>query len=259
MRMSRKGKVLYERDAVNPEAPRVALVSDTGYAVTLDEWDQPGYDHALVIYAPDGSLVVDRRLEELLVENELPNLEETASSRRWAQVATPPRISHDLLVIPMVHGQDIHVRLRDGQRLEGSVPLPIPTDEQRYTEYVTGKRAWDAVTIELHENDARGGAVCTVDVTRAACKPWGKTTQRKRGRKVSRAAVATALSQTLPLGALANTEPGSNLPGPHWLVVVRFAEASGVSYDYKVLVSRDAPPADRAAAVAALRALTPLR
>ena len=43
------------------------------YVVTRDRWHRVGYDHCLVIYGPDGKVVKDFKLEDLLTERDILN------------------------------------------------------------------------------------------------------------------------------------------------------------------------------------------
>ena len=76
-------KKLYQRKLVNQLAPVKVLLSDAGQLVTLDDWDNAGYKHALVIYDRKGKVVVDCALEHLLLPDELARVDTSVSSRWW--------------------------------------------------------------------------------------------------------------------------------------------------------------------------------
>jgi hypothetical protein len=78
-----KPKRLYRRAPVNQVAPVKVLLSDGGQLVTLDDWDNAGYKHALVIYDKKGKVVVDCALEHLLTPEELARVDTSISSRWW--------------------------------------------------------------------------------------------------------------------------------------------------------------------------------
>ena len=78
-----KPKKLYRRAPVNQVAPVKVFLSDGGHLVTLDEWGNAGYKHALVIYDRKGKVVVDCALEHLLLPEELAQLQASISSRWW--------------------------------------------------------------------------------------------------------------------------------------------------------------------------------
>ena len=76
-------KKLYQRKLINQLAPVKVLLSDGGQLVTLDDWDNAGYKHALVIYDRKGKVVVDCALEHLLLPDELARVDTSISSRWW--------------------------------------------------------------------------------------------------------------------------------------------------------------------------------
>jgi hypothetical protein len=92
--------VRWSRELVN--IPVTAFVADDArHLVTFDTWAKLGYEHALVIYDEQGTVVVDDDLEALLSAEEI-------ASRRWLQGAT---IAFDN------GGQDIVIRLQWGKRI----------------------------------------------------------------------------------------------------------------------------------------------
>jgi hypothetical protein len=107
---------VWSRDLVN--IPVSAYVADDGkHVVTLDTWAKLGYEHALVVYGEDGSLVRDYDLDALLSRDEIANsVVHTMSARRWLQGAT---IAFDHgaehIVIALHWGKVLRVALSTGK------------------------------------------------------------------------------------------------------------------------------------------------
>ena len=59
---------LWKAQLANEVMPQAALVSMAGHVVTLDDHDEAGADHALVVYDPGGRLVRSFALQDLLGE-----------------------------------------------------------------------------------------------------------------------------------------------------------------------------------------------
>ena len=76
---------VWSRWLENPYAPHKVLVADSGeYVVTFDEWGGVGYGpNVVVIYGPEGELVKQFALEDLLTEEEIAAVPQTVSSRWW--------------------------------------------------------------------------------------------------------------------------------------------------------------------------------
>jgi TonB family protein len=70
---------------VNEVSPVDLAISDRGdYIVTLDNWHSMGYgDSVVVIYRPNGRVVRQIALEELVAESDIQHLARTASSIWW--------------------------------------------------------------------------------------------------------------------------------------------------------------------------------
>ena len=94
--LRKQGHKVYERAVVNPIAASFYLVADSGHVITFNDHGRVGHDHAIVIYAPDGKLVIDRRLEELLTTVELVSLGWSQGSRWW--IEREPTLSHDMVL-----------------------------------------------------------------------------------------------------------------------------------------------------------------
>lgn len=76
--------VLREQPLLNEVAPVVALVSDTGFIATLDNWHSIGFgEHVLVIYGPDGAVLRSFTLSELLPDTYTAGLLRSVSSLHW--------------------------------------------------------------------------------------------------------------------------------------------------------------------------------
>lgn len=69
--------------------PQQVLISGNRAAavsvVTLDTYARLGFEHALVVYGPQGKLLADYRLEDLLTPQELARVPASVSSRFWTE------------------------------------------------------------------------------------------------------------------------------------------------------------------------------
>lgn len=107
---------VWSRELVN--IPVSAYVANDGkHVVTLDTWAKLGYEHALVIYREDGSVVTDYDLDVMLSGDEIANsVVHTMSARRWLQGAT---IAFDRgaehVVITLHWGKVLRVALATGK------------------------------------------------------------------------------------------------------------------------------------------------
>jgi len=78
------GQVLWRGRFLNEWSPRRALVAGDGrHVVTIDDWVHGGRRHALVIYGPDGKLVRDLALSDLLEPDEIKHLERGKFGLEW--------------------------------------------------------------------------------------------------------------------------------------------------------------------------------
>jgi hypothetical protein len=105
----------WSRDLVN--IPVLAYVANDGkHVVTFDTWAKLGYEHALVVYGEQGTVIVDCDLEALLSADEIAtSVVHAVSARRWLQGATimfDPSDSH--IVINLSWGKIIRVALATG-------------------------------------------------------------------------------------------------------------------------------------------------
>ena len=114
---------LYQRKLVNGLAPVQILVADGGQVVTIDDWARAGYQHSLVIYDKKGKLVVDCALEQMLLPEELPGVEQSTSSRWWRAKEHPIWLEGAAVNIKSAWGAVLRFDLatggqsRDGQRV----------------------------------------------------------------------------------------------------------------------------------------------
>ena len=111
-----KPKKLYRRAPVNQVAPVKVLLSDSGRLVTLDEWHNAGYKHALVIYDKKGKVVVDCALEHLLQPEELAKVDTSISSRWW-------RLEEKADGDAWLDGESVMVKVKTGEPLVMRVDL----------------------------------------------------------------------------------------------------------------------------------------
>lgn len=97
-KMSRNGemKTLWKNPLVS--IPIDAYVSNKGHFIMLDEYGMVGYNHVLVLYSPEGKLLADYKLTDLLTEQEIKeHTSRTVSSRWWrnnAQLTFNNRHTH---------------------------------------------------------------------------------------------------------------------------------------------------------------------
>jgi len=83
-RGDKAGQVLWRGKLVNEWAPRRVLVAGDGrHVVTIDDWLHGGRQHALVIYGPQGKLVRDLALSDLLEPDEIKHLERGKFGLEW--------------------------------------------------------------------------------------------------------------------------------------------------------------------------------
>jgi len=67
----------------NPVSPTDALVTNSGYLVTFDNWHNLGYGKAVAIYEPAGRLIRAYTLEQLYSPDRLGKIPRSVSSRWW--------------------------------------------------------------------------------------------------------------------------------------------------------------------------------
>ncbi len=209
--------------------PRTAMVLDDGRVVTVDTWLNAGGDHALVVYDPQGAVVLERRLEELLTTAELVGLTASRGGRRW--LMGTPVATADRVKLPIGDGkQALEIRLADGAQYRDGKLAAVLTDTARFTAYVTGKRSHKGVTIQFLEIDATGsGRTCRAEPTVTKCSvamPRGgqQDTTTRHNAAAFRKALATApRSLKLPTGVRG--------AGERWILMFDFDEA-GYRYRY---------------------------
>ncbi len=67
----------------NPVSPTDALVTNSGFLVTFDNWHNLGYGKAVAIYGPKGRLIQAYSLEQLYAPDRLSKIPRSVSSRWW--------------------------------------------------------------------------------------------------------------------------------------------------------------------------------
>jgi hypothetical protein len=106
-----------------PVMPEAALVSMAGHVVMLDEHYQAGGEHALVLFAPDGRLVKDFTLEQLLSRADLARVELSDCGRLWRKGAVfyfSQRPDAKLYIV-LTGGSAVEVDLATGGVRRGAV------------------------------------------------------------------------------------------------------------------------------------------
>jgi hypothetical protein len=108
--------VMWSRELVNIPV-RAFITDDAKHVVTFDTWAKLGYEHALVIYGEQGSVVADYNLEALLSADEIArSVGHTATTRPWLQGAI---IAFDAnqttIVMTLQWGKVIRVALSTGK------------------------------------------------------------------------------------------------------------------------------------------------
>jgi len=121
LRLGPSGNTVLVRRFRLRSVPAEALVGDNGEVATLDTYGSLGYAHAVVVYGPDGKVLADYKLEDLLTPAELAKVPQTASSRPWRADRTA-RIEEGAggptLVIPPSNGtagRTLRVDLKTGK------------------------------------------------------------------------------------------------------------------------------------------------
>ncbi|MCA9795252.1 MAG: hypothetical protein KC910_25760 [Candidatus Eremiobacteraeota bacterium] len=84
-----KAEEIWSARLANPVAPTDALVADDGqHVVTFDNWHEVGYGPlVVVVYGPQGQLLRQFSLEDILAPEELANVPVSTSSRWWLKGA----------------------------------------------------------------------------------------------------------------------------------------------------------------------------
>jgi hypothetical protein len=124
-------KRLYRRAPVNQVAPVKVLLSDGGQLVTVDEWHNAGYKHALVIYDRKGKVVVDCALEHLLLPEELAAVDTSVSSRWWrASEGGDPWLDGSAVLIKTAAGPVMRVELASGTQTRDGQRVVIPGSDR---------------------------------------------------------------------------------------------------------------------------------
>jgi hypothetical protein len=89
---------------INAFAPVEVYVSDAGYLVTMDTWQEVGYGPVIAIYDPKGRLLRHWRLDELFTPEEKRGLRHSVSSIWWhaGQAHFGGGTETNVLIVPAV-------------------------------------------------------------------------------------------------------------------------------------------------------------
>ncbi len=79
-------RLVWKGALANRWAPYEAIVSSDGWLITLDEWGNLGFDHAIVVYDPAGKLIKAHKLDGL-VPADVADRDRSKSSRYWRKGA----------------------------------------------------------------------------------------------------------------------------------------------------------------------------
>jgi hypothetical protein len=110
---------LREQPLLNEVAPVVALVSDTGFVATLDNWHSVGFgEHVLAIYRPDGSVVRSFALPDLLPDTYTAGLPHSVSSLHWRRGLRLSPDQHRLII-------DVALPEESREQFESHKTLPL--------------------------------------------------------------------------------------------------------------------------------------
>ena len=82
-----QAKRLWTAQLANEIMPQAALVSMAGHVVTLDDYQEAGADHALVVYDPGGRLVRSFTLRDLLGDADLSQVPRSDCGWLWREEA----------------------------------------------------------------------------------------------------------------------------------------------------------------------------
>ena len=134
---------------VNEVSPVDALVANDGTAVTFDHWGSVGYgEDVVVIYRPDGALVRQLALEDLLETEDILQLPHSTSSIWWAGKHRLDETERS--VVLEIKGHQIE-----------TIPLSLETGEMlvpKRSIFPKPRVAWQAEDVEFA---CRGGIALT--------------------------------------------------------------------------------------------------
>jgi hypothetical protein len=96
----------------------VYTVDGQPYVITRDRWHRIGYNHCLVIYGPDGKVVKDFKLANLLTRREIRReVPQSVSSRWWHQGTKYEFLEGGKYRMKFKWGKEVVVDLRTGEFL----------------------------------------------------------------------------------------------------------------------------------------------
>lgn len=139
-----KNEIVYKKAPVNDISPVEIYVSDSGYAVTLNDWLMSGYRHSLVIYDPKGNIIRDSQLEDIFTKEEIQDkVESSVSSRQWQYRAEGPYFNDNTFIITTLWGTTLNINLIDGKINQKNDPFST------FTNLALGNKKADKIEIEF--------------------------------------------------------------------------------------------------------------
>jgi hypothetical protein len=82
-RQNRSYRLVADVELLNPVSPVDAIVTNTGYLVTFDNWHNAGYGKAVALYRPNGKLVRAFEIDEIYAVENVKRIPTSVSSRWW--------------------------------------------------------------------------------------------------------------------------------------------------------------------------------
>ena len=92
-------KLIRETTLKNPVAPVEAILTDSGFLITIDNWHNVGFGEIVVIYTPEGIVQKSYRLIDLYEEEKIEKMDFSVSSVLWRCGAYPPHANYGKLEI----------------------------------------------------------------------------------------------------------------------------------------------------------------
>ncbi|MDD5774098.1 MAG: hypothetical protein PHX78_11600 [bacterium] len=114
-----KRETVWSRNLINDTAPAGALISDSGYVITLNEWSNIG-KLPIVIYSPDkGNLIKAHNLESLGLDDDYMHIQQSVSSYWWnGDSISFFHPEYDVLYIRLDYGKILMINLTNGDLLD---------------------------------------------------------------------------------------------------------------------------------------------
>jgi hypothetical protein len=155
---------VYRVRSHNRFAPRLALISDHGRVITLDEHYRPRDEHMVVIYDPAGAVVADLSAEQALQASDLAR----TGDHSWYSASPSPALAGDTLHVTTPWRAVIDLDLVTGAQRRDGREVAMPTPEERLAQYFDGSRPFDSIMITLLHRRAQG-YVCHVSARESWC------------------------------------------------------------------------------------------